>query len=125
MSETHAFRHIPRERLTDHERAELFLERDGRCHMCDRKLRSGDRWVAEHLQSLAAGGSNEWENWRITCEWCLPAKNAADAKVAAKIKRVAIAHVIPQSQRQKKSRPMPGSKRSGWKKTFSSGWVRR
>lgn len=125
MTDTHAFKHIPRERLTDHERAELFLEKGGRCHKCTRKIRPGNKWIAEHLHALCLGGDNKWANWDITCEWCLPKKNAEDATKAAKGRAIAVAHVIPPSQRQKRGRTMPGSRASPWKKTFAHGWVKR
>lgn len=125
MSDTHAFKHEKRQYLTDHERADLFLEKGGRCHMCSRKLRSGDFWTAEHWNALSTGGSNKWTNWDITCDWCRPIKDANDAAKAAKIRAVAVANVIPTSQRQKKGRPIPGSKRSGWKHLMSGQWVRR
>lgn len=125
MSDTHAFRHHPRERLTDHERAELFLERGGRCHRCTRKIRPGNKWIAEHIHALECGGDNKWSNWGITCQWCLPAKNAEDAAKAAKGRAVAVAHLIPPSQRQKKGRPIPGSKRSPFKKHMDGRVTRR
>lgn len=113
---THAFKHEKREYLTDHERADLFLEKDGRCHVCRRKLRSGDSWTAEHFNALSTGGSNKWRNWDVTCSWCRPKKDADDATKAAKIRAVAVSMVIPTDQRQKRGRPMDGTKRSRFKK---------
>ena len=45
----HTFRHEPRQYLTDQEKAELFLEKNGKCHMCKRKLGPADKWIVEHL----------------------------------------------------------------------------
>lgn len=125
MTDTHAFRHLKRERLTDQERVELFLERSGRCHRCTNRIRPGRPWYDEHLKSLATGGGNEWANRVLTCENCFPLKNADDAKKLAKQRAVAVAHVIPPSQRQKRGRPIPGSKRSGWKHRMDGTWERR
>lgn len=115
MTTTHAFKHEPRERLTDQEKAKLFLERGGRCHRCTRRIRA-KRWYVEHVSSLSTGGSNAWENLALTCENCFPQKNAEDATKLAKGRAIAVACIIPPSQRQKKGPPIPGSKRSRFKK---------
>jgi 5-methylcytosine-specific restriction enzyme A len=120
-----AFETKARKRLTDQQRAKLFLDRGGKCHNCTRVIRAGEEWVAEHLQSLSTGGGNEPENWGLTCCNCLPAKNAADAKIAAKARHVATAHLVPTSQRQKLGRPMPGTKASGLRKRMSGEVERR
>ena len=122
---THAFRHEPRQRLSDRDRAKLFLDRGGRCHKCTRKIGTGEGWSDEHLTALECGGTNDWENRVLTCSWCKPIKDGEDHRRAAKIKRVATAHVIPPSQRQQKGRPIPGSKRSGWKHRMDGRWERR
>jgi hypothetical protein len=125
MTETHAFRHEPRSRLTDQERAKLFLEKGGRCHRCTRKIMHGEKWYDEHVQSLGNAGTNAWENRAVTCVNCFPIKNAEDAKKLAKGRAVAVACIIPPSQRQKRGRPIPGSRRSGWKHKMDRTWERR
>ena len=127
MTDTHAFRHEKREYLTDQEATELFLEKKGRCHKCERKIRAsaGEKWFREHHIALSTGGSNKWANWTITCEWCFPKKNAEDAAKTAKIRAVAVATIIPTDQRQKRGRPLAGTKRSGWKHKMSGEWVKR
>ena len=124
MTATHAFRHEPRKFLTDPQKTKLFLDRGGICHRCTVKIR-GRRWYVEHLVALSCGGTNAWENLGVTCENCFPDKNREDASKAAKGRAVATACVIPPSQRQKKGRPMPGSRQSGWKRKMSGEWVRR
>jgi 5-methylcytosine-specific restriction protein A len=125
MTETHAFRHEPRQDLTDQQRTKLFLEKKGRCHRCTRKIMSGEKWYDEHVHSLGTGGTNAWSNRDVTCCNCFHPKNAEDAKKLSKQRDIAVAHVIPPSQRQKKGKPLPGTKRSGWKKKLSGEWVRR
>jgi hypothetical protein len=125
MSKLHAFRHEPRERLTDQQRAKLFLDKGGKCHRCRRKLRSGENWTAEHVIALQNGGTNADGNWDVTCDWCLPGKNADDAAIAAKGRAVVVSCYVPRRERQKKGRPMPGTKRSGWKRKMSGELVRR
>lgn len=98
-----AFVHEPRERLSDRERTRLFLEREGRCHRCTRKITAGETWIDEHLVALENGGSNEWSNRVLTCLFCKPAKDGEDHRKAAHAKRVAVKHVIPTKQRQKRA----------------------
>jgi 5-methylcytosine-specific restriction endonuclease McrA len=125
VTDTNAFRHAPRERLTDQERAKLFLDRKGKCHRCTRKIMHGEKWSDEHVIALENGGTNAWENRDISCSWCKPLKDGEDHKKAAKTRAVAVANIIPPSQRQKKGRPIPGSKRSGFKKKMNGEVVRR
>lgn len=122
---THAFRHLEREVLTDQQRARLFLDRCGRCHKCTRKIIAGERWYDEHLISLGNGGTNEWSNRVLTCCNCFHPKNAEDAKKLAKTRRIAVNTIIPLSQRQKRGPPMPGSKRSRFKKHMDGSVSRR
>ena len=108
MTNTNAFRHAPRERLTDQQRARLFVERGKRCHRCKRSLRSGEKWIAEHLVALSVGGDNSPGNWEVTCEWCLPDKNREDAAKAAKGRAVVVSCYVPRSQRGKRPWKPPG-----------------
>ena len=124
MTAPHPWRHEPREFLTDHQKTKLFLERGGVCHRCTTKIR-GRRWYVEHLISLGNGGTNAWENLGVTCENCFAPKNAEDAKKQSKSRAVATSCIIPRSQRQKKGRPMMGSKASGWRKRMDGTVERR
>lgn len=126
MTETHAFRHVPRKDLTDQQKAKLFLDAGGKCAgPCGRKLRSADVWHADHIIALENGGTNDVSNFQVLCEWCHKPKTADDHGKAAKTRAIATAHVVPTSQRKKSGKPMPGSKRSGWKHKLSGEWVRR
>lgn len=122
---THAFRHEPRSPLSDQQRAKLFLEHGGRCHRCTRKIMRGEKWFDEHVHSLGTGGSNKLENRAISCANCFPIKNAEDAAKVAKGREIAVAQIIPRSQRQSKGPPMPGSRRSRFKKRMDGTVERR
>lgn len=110
-----AFETTPRKRLTDQQKAKLFLERGGRCHRCKRKLRVGDKWTDEHVEALQNGGTNDWENRDICCDWCFKPKNAEDAKKAAKTRAVATKCIVPESLRQKSSLRKPEGMRWNWR----------
>lgn len=123
--EVHAFTTNPRTRLTDQQRARLFLERGGQCHKCTRKIAAGEDWIDEHLIALENGGTNDWDNRGITCKFCLPVKNAEDDKLAAKTRAVATRHIVPTSRREKKWRPLAGTKASGLRKRMDGTVERR
>lgn len=125
MSDTHAFRHEKRERLTDQERTKLFLERKGCCHKCTRKIMGGEVWYDEHVIALENGGTNDWSNRALTCKNCFHPKNSEDATIAAKIRAVATVNIVPVCQRQTRGPPMPGSRRSRFKKKMDGTTVLR
>lgn len=70
-------------------RLRVFERCKGRCGQCDRKINaaSGDKWTLEHIQALINGGENRESNLGVTCDWCLPVKNAADVAEKSNIYR--------------------------------------
>lgn len=121
---TTAFTHEPRRTLSPRERAEKFAACGGRCALCERKLGPSDRWDIDHELALSGGGTNEAANLRVVCAWCHDKKSRADTTTAAKGKRRAIKHTVPREHRRP-SRPMPGSRASGWKKPVNGPAERR
>lgn len=77
----------PRVRLRVWDRCE------GKCGQCGRKIRPGEGWTLEHLVALINGGKNAEDNLGVTCDWCLPAKNAADVAMKAKTAAVRSKHL--------------------------------
>jgi 5-methylcytosine-specific restriction endonuclease McrA len=96
-----AFVHEKRKRLTPLQRAELFAKADGHCEKCTRKIPHSDdwdvdEWDADHIKSLATGGTNKFpDNWQVLCSWCHGDKTADDNSRAAKSKRIYAQHVVP------------------------------
>ncbi len=111
------FQTTPRKRLTDQQKAKLFLERGGRCHRCRRKLRVGDIWTDEHVLSLENGGTNDWDNRDICCSWCFKPKNAEDRKQAAKSRAVATRNIVPEATRQKSRLAKPQGMKWNWRRS--------
>jgi 5-methylcytosine-specific restriction protein A len=99
----------------------VFLRFDGRCHACTRKVRPGEPWTCEHLKALINGGENRENNLGITCENCLPDKNAADVAEKSLVARKRAKHL----GLKKAKRPFPGSVASGLKKKMNGEVVRR
>jgi 5-methylcytosine-specific restriction endonuclease McrA len=113
--------HEPRVRISEQQVAKLFLEHDGRCGQCKRKLGPSDDYIVEHVLALENGGTNDWDNLGITCAWCKPAKDAADHKAAGHARRVATKHIISKSMRKRS----PLGKRPGIKFNWSAGRYER
>ena len=74
-------------------RLRVFERCEGRCGQCGRKIRPGEGWTLEHLIALINGGKNAEPNLGVTCDWCLPAKNAADVAQKAKTAAVKSKHL--------------------------------
>ena len=118
------WRHDDREYLTDAQKVELFMEKDGRCHRCTRKIRR-EKWYCEHLTALGLGGGNKKRNWAVTCANCFPEKNAEDAGKMAKMRAVAVSTYLPGNLKRGRWPPIPGSKRSKFRKRFDGTVERR
>jgi 5-methylcytosine-specific restriction endonuclease McrA len=91
----------PRVRLRVWDRCE------GKCGQCGRKIRPGEGWTLEHLIALINGGANAEHNLGVTCDWCLPAKNAADVAEKAVTARVRSKHLGIRPPSQLRSAPFP------------------
>jgi hypothetical protein len=112
---------------TPQQKTALFLERGGKCEhpSCRRKLRPGDGYYFEHVLALECGGTDDDDNLQIWCHWHKAEKDAKDHGQAGKQRQTATKHFLPGSQKHTRTRPMPGTKRSGWKQKVSGDWVRR
>lgn len=104
MSDSNPWKHEKRVRLTHQQSAKLFLERNGCCRECGRRLGPADDWVAEHIIALECGGNNSWDNLGITgVACCKVVKDAADHAQAGKQRRSATKHLVSKSMRKKSS----------------------
>jgi 5-methylcytosine-specific restriction protein A len=103
-------------------RLRVFEAHGGKCHRCGRKIRPGEGWTLEHVIALINGGRNAEDNLDITCDWCLPAKNAEDVAEKAAVYAVRSKHVLPRQPSRMRSAGFP--KRAP-QKTASSPISRR
>lgn len=71
--------------VPDRVRARVFTAKGGRCHRCTRKINAGEKWTCEHLLALINDGENRERNLDVTCNWCLPAKNAEDVAEKSRV----------------------------------------
>lgn len=103
-------------------RVQAFDRAGGHCECCTRKLMPGDAHY-DHVVPDALGGEPTIDNCAVLCRACHGAKTAGkDVPAIAKAKRVERKHL---GCRPTPSRPLPGSKASGWKHKVNGEWVRR
>lgn len=87
----------------------------GICHLCERRIRSGEKWELEHIRAIGLLGADDETNMAPAHVECHAPKTADDVARIAKAKRQAASHWnIKQSKR-----PMDGSKASPWRKRMS------
>ena len=111
-----------RVRLSTRDRVALFEEHKGRCHICGEPITARDAWEVSHPIPLAAGGADEPGNRAPAHKRCHRYQTSnIDQPLIAKVKRVHARHIGADTPR----RPMPGSRRSPWKRKMSGQVVRR
>jgi 5-methylcytosine-specific restriction protein A len=116
-----------RVRLTQKQRVELWLKHKGRCCIDDHAIRG--EWIVEHIKPLwlfpegtPADVANAPDNLGPACIDCARGKTKREAADRAKSRRIVARNI---GAWRPKGRPMPGSKRSGWKKKFDGSVERR
>ena len=76
-----------RKPLSPRERLKLFESHKGICVICKQPIRSGERWIDEHIIPLGLGGSNDMVNRGPAHFKCAEAKTGEDIPRIAKAKR--------------------------------------
>jgi hypothetical protein len=83
---------------------------------------AGEAWDCEDEIAIINGGERRESNLRPFLREHHKAKTAKDVAEKSRVYRVRAKHL---GARKRTSRPIPGSKASGWKHTMSGEWVRR
>lgn len=118
--------HTPRSKMTKPRAVKIFLARNGMCWNCKTQIRQGEQWFIEHPESLALGGSDDDADLWPSHTKCKARKDAQDkAEKAARDASIASGLMRGGRKAKAKGRPMPGSRASGYKKTFSGEVIRR
>jgi len=99
----------------------VFLKFAGICCECGTKI-GGKRWICDHRTAIINGGQNRERNLGPIHESCDKSKTAADVEEKARIYRKTAKEL---GVTLKKSRPMPGSRASGWKRKIDGTVVKR
>lgn len=83
----------------------IFKRAEGKCHITGRKIGPGDKWEAEHIVPLHAGGLNVESNLAPALSSAHKEKSAKELAAKAKNDRVAKKHAgITQASGQLQSR---------------------
>jgi 5-methylcytosine-specific restriction protein A len=114
---------MTRRRVSPAERVAIFNRAHGRCHICAEKIGLAERWDVEHVIPHAMGGTEAKmdENLQPAHALCHKPKTTEDVGAIAKAKRREARHIGAHASRQ----PLPGGRKSPWKRTISGQWVRR
>lgn len=136
MTERRWFIPERRKALTRKEYVSLFMEQDGRCGNCGQRLEvkggsevelepddPGFKVRDEHVKPLWKGGDNDLSNRQLWCLPCTKPKDASEATERAKCNEVRDKHIGAPMPR--KSRPMAGTKASGWRRKMNGTIERR
>lgn len=113
---------MSRRSLSTRDRVKVFSQGHGRCYLCKQQITPREKWEAEHPTPHAVGGSDRVEDLLPVHVSCHATKTKNDVREIAKTKRIHAKHI---GAHRSQSRPMPGSKRSGWKHLMSGKWERR
>lgn len=112
----------PDEDVPQRVRVRVWNRADGYCQGCTRKIDAGKRWVADHIVAIINGGENREKNLQLLCDWCdRKVKTPADVAEKSRVYRKRSKHLGI----RKSSRPIPGSKASGWHKHMDGTVSRR
>jgi 5-methylcytosine-specific restriction enzyme A len=104
-------------------KAEAFASAKGKCENCGVKIRPGNGPEYDHIIPDAVDGGNDLGNCKVLCFNCHGIKtNESDKPEIAKTKAIRDKHI---GAFVKTGKPLPGTKRSGWKHKISGEWVRR
>jgi len=111
-----------RRRISTRERIDIFQRNDGRCHLCGLKIGVGEPWDVEHIVPLAQGGDDHGDNLAPAHRHCHAAKSKQDATNTSRAKRREAIHLGAKAPSRN---PLPGGKRSAWKKKLDGRTVPR
>lgn len=111
----------PDARVPDRVRLRLFEKHGGRCALTGRKIAAGEAWDLDHETPLSLGGEHRESNLRPVLREVHREKTKADVAAKSKAARVAAKHVGAKTTK----RPMPGSRKSRWKRRINGTVVER
>lgn len=112
---------MPRKEFSRKTRAQAFERCGGHCEGCGAKLKVGEAEY-DHTLPDALGGDNSLENCTVFCSVCHKPKTKQDIQRIRKADRVRDKHT---NAVKPSSRPLPGGKKSKWKRKMNGEVVRR
>lgn len=103
-------------------RLRVFERHNGICHLSGRKIMPGEPWDCDHVIALVNGGEHRESNLAPALRDKHRAKTAQDVAEKATVRRKRMKSI---GLKPRKSRPLPGSRASGWRKKLNGEVVRR
>jgi 5-methylcytosine-specific restriction enzyme A len=102
----------PRKGFTTKQRAAVFSEHGGICHLCKAPIQAGQAWDIDHVLPLALGGTNDAANLRpahAKCHRGAGSKTSDDVKAISRADRLAKKHfgIAGKKKGRLQSRPFP------------------
>lgn len=112
-----------RRRLTRAQKQMILDQQEWKCAITAEPLIPGTTAIEyDHIIPLAMGGRDEVDNLQAVLKSAHREKTSEDVAKIAKAKRVKAKHTGMETET---SQPLPGSKRSPWKKRMDGTVVRR
>jgi 5-methylcytosine-specific restriction protein A len=109
--------------MTGARRLRIWEAGKGICILCGLKIDGvREAWIVEHKIALGLGGEDTDENCGPAHESCRRQKDKVDMPMIAKAKRMKARHL---GIKKAASRPIMGTKASGWRKPFNGPPERR
>jgi 5-methylcytosine-specific restriction endonuclease McrA len=102
----------PRKGFNPKQRAVIFSENGGVCHLCNGPIQAGQAWDVDHVKALGMGGTNDAANLRpahAKCHRGVGSKTSDDVKAISRADRLAKKHfgITPKKKGRLQSRPFP------------------
>jgi 5-methylcytosine-specific restriction enzyme A len=111
-----------RKEFSTRTKALAFQRSNGRCEACGMRLQPGPGWFeCDHVNPDGLTGSNDLANCRVLCRICHREKTRGDVGAIAKAKRREARHIGAHKSRN----PLPGGKKSPWKRKMDGTWEKR
>ena len=92
----------------------IFRAHEGKCACCGRMIGPGERWQLDHIIALANGGAHRESNLQPLLFMHHLLKTRQDVAIKARNYRKALKHVGIKAKRF--TRPLIGTRASGWKR---------
>lgn len=112
---------MPRKEFSRKTRAQAFERCGGLCEKCQAKLKVGEPEY-DHILPAELGGEADLANCQVLCKACHREKTTKDVRGIRKADRVRDKHT---NAVKPSSRPLPGGKKSKWKRKMNGEVVRR
>jgi|SRR6478609_1538790 len=109
-----------RKEFTTKTKAQAFMRANGRCEECGYRLTPG-KFDYDHTRPDGLLGCNDLANCRVICIGCHNEKTREDIGRIAKAKRMQASYIGAKQSRN----PLPGGKRSLWKRKLDGKVVLR